>query len=44
MGATSTTSPTETRSHTSGAVKPPSDWATTTGSVRSPIARTTASA
>jgi hypothetical protein len=31
-------------SHTSGAVNPPRDWATTTRSVRSPIAPTTASA
>src|SRR5215213_983443 len=35
---------TGTRSHTSGAVNPPSDWATRTIPVRSPIASTTAPA
>src|SRR5690606_8800025 len=39
-----TTSRTGTRSHTSGAVKPPSDCATTTMSSRSPMASTTTSA
>src|SRR6266545_5955754 len=43
IGATRTRSFTGTRSHTSGAVKPPSDCATTTRSVRFPIAPTTAS-
>jgi predicted esterase len=44
IGATRTSILTATRSQTSGAVKPPSEWATTIRSVRSPIASTTVSA
>ena len=45
IAVTSTMSSTGTRSATSGAVKPPSDWATSTrSSRRSPMASTTASA
>src|SRR6266542_507091 len=43
IGATRTRSFTGTRSHANGAVRPPSECATTTRSVRFPIASTTAS-
>src|SRR5919106_402762 len=41
MPATRTSRSTDTRSQTSGAVKPPNDWPTTTRSVRSPTASST---
>ena len=44
MGATRTSRSTATRPQTSGDVNAPSDWATTTRSVLSPIASITASA